>query len=150
MMFRVGAFLSALVLSSCSDFPKDAGSTLQRVRSEHVFRVGLVEPSAPVGSDPTVLYMLRVIGSAVRASPQIVSGNGETLLVDLEEGKLELVVGKFEKKSPWTQRITMGPALSREFEGKTEFQLAPLMQNGENGWIKLVERAARDAAEKTR
>jgi hypothetical protein len=94
--------------------------------------------------------MLRGIGGAVRASPQIVSGNSETLLVDLEEGKLELVVGKLEKKSPWAHRVTVGPALRREFQGKTEFQLAPLMQNGENGWIAVVERAARDTAEKTR
>jgi hypothetical protein len=36
--------------------------------------------------------------------------------------------------------------LRREKQGKTEFHLAPVLRNGENAWIGLVEREVRNAA----
>jgi hypothetical protein len=150
MMFRINVVFGALVLTSCSDFPKDPEATLERVRSEHVFRVGIVEPSASMGSDRSVQSMLHAIGREVHASHQIIKGDAETLLTGLEEGRLELVIGYFEIKSPWTERVTLAPALRHQEEGESEFQLAPAMRNGENGWIALVERQARDAAMQAR
>ena len=60
--------------------------------------------------------------------------------------EVELVVGRFEAKSPWSKMVSFSPPLAREKQGKTEFMLAAAMRNGENGWIALVEKAARDVA----
>jgi hypothetical protein len=72
-------------------------------------------------------------------------GDAEPLLNDLEEGRLELVIGRFDEKSPWAARVEIGPPLRSEKHGDAEFHVAPAMRTGENAWISLVERRARDA-----
>ncbi|HEX8585375.1 MAG TPA: hypothetical protein VF680_13330 [Allosphingosinicella sp.] len=76
----------------------------------------------------------------------MIRGDAEPMLDQLEQGELDLVIGRFEKKSPWAKLVTIGPPLRREMQGKTEFRLAPVLRNGENAWIALVEREVRDAA----
>jgi hypothetical protein len=138
--------MAILALGSCGDFPKDPGSTLERIRTEGSFRVGLVSSASKGSPDPISKQLLLAIGSVVHASPKIVRGETEVLLTGLEEGHLDLVVGRFEKKSPWTTRVTFGPPLRTERQGRSELLLRPVMRNGENGWIALVERQARDVA----
>jgi hypothetical protein len=76
----------------------------------------------------------------------VVSGESEVLLTKLENGDLDLVIGHFEKSSPWAQRVTIGPKLKSERQGMAEWHLAPAMRNGENGWIGLVEQEARNTS----
>lgn len=78
--------------------------------------------------------------------PVIERGDAEGLLKGLEQGRLDLVLGRFEKKSPWLSLVTFSPPLRVEKEGKETFHLAAAMRNGENAWIGLVEREARDVA----
>jgi hypothetical protein len=146
MIRRLLACLCLLAASSCGDFPRDPEGTLDRVRAERSFRVGLV---APLDSEPKVGALLGRIGKASGASPRVEPGSTELLLHRLEQGELDLVVGGFEKKSPWATRVTIGPPLRIEKQGKTEFHLAPVMRNGENAWIALVEREAREVAPET-
>ena len=138
--------LALLALSACGDFPKDPRSTLERVRSEHSFRVGLVPSAGTEDPDPTSAKLLAAIGSVAHASPKIARGETEVLLTALEQGHLDLVIGRFEKKSPWATRVTFGPPLQTHRQGQSELMLKPVMRNGENGWIALVEQQARDLA----
>jgi hypothetical protein len=138
--------LATFALVSCSDFPKDANSTLERIRTERAFRVGLDSPSGKGDPDRAVEQFIGRIGGAAQASPELVRGETEVLLTALEEGRLDLVVGRFEKKSPWAARVTFGPPLRKERQGKAELLLRPAMQNGENAWIALIEKQARDLA----
>ena len=135
-----------LLTASCGEFPRDPEGTLKRVRSEHSFRVGLV--TTPTENEPhaEVVALLAAIGRRVEARPDIVRGDGEPMLKQIEEGELDLVIGRFEKKSPWAKSVTIGPPLRKEKRGKAEFHLAPVMQNGENAWIALVEREVRNVA----
>jgi hypothetical protein len=119
---------------------------LQRIKAERTFRVGLIASAGPTSADPKVQALLRSVGNAAQASPRITQGEAEVLLPQLEDGKLDLVVGRFEKKSPWSSLVTIGPPLRRLREGKTEWRVAPAMRNGENAWIALVEREARNVA----
>jgi hypothetical protein len=127
--------------SSCGDFPRDPDGTLNRVQSDGRFRVGLA-PASEAVVDAAAL--LEAISTSTGASPLVVRGETEPLLSQLKEGELDLVVGRFEKKSPWARLVTIGPPLRREKQGKVEFHLAPVMQNGENAWISLVERETRN------
>jgi hypothetical protein len=141
------AVLGLLALASCNaGFPRDPEGTLDRVRMERSFRVGLVAPLAEGTSEAKVDALLARIGKVSGASPSVEQGDAEPLLKRLEEGEIDLVIGRFEKKSPWKQLVTFGPPLRIERHGKAEFHLAPLMRNGENAWIALVEREARDVA----
>jgi hypothetical protein len=140
------SFFALFALASCGDFPKDPRSTLERVRTERAFRVGLVSKASDSGVDPATKQLVEAISTAVPALPTFVRGETEVLLIGLEEGQLDLVIGRFEKKSPWSARVTFGPPLKTDWQGKSQLLLRPVMQNGENGWIALIERQARKVA----
>jgi hypothetical protein len=140
------SLLAIFALGSCGDFPKDPRSTLDRIRTERLFHVGLVSSGSNGNVDPAAMQLIGKIGGATQASPQLVRGETEVLLTDLEEGQLDLVIGDFEKKSPWAARVTFGPPLKTQWQGKSELQLKPAMRNGENAWIALIERETRNLA----
>ena len=150
MTLRHAFCLVLLAASSCGDFPRDPKGTLERVRSEGSFRVGLVAPLGEAGLDPKSQALLQRLGQATGASPTIERGDAEPLLNRLEEGELDLVIGRFESASPWKKMVSFSPPLRVEKHGKTEFHLVAAMQNGENAWIGLVEREAREIGEPPR
>jgi hypothetical protein len=138
MKFHWSVLCLALLTASCGDFPRDPEGTLARVRSQGVFRVGLVT-IAPEGADGSqVAALLAGIGKSAGARAELIRGDAEPML--------DLVIGRFEKKSPWAKLVTIGPPLRRDMQGKTEFRLAPVLRNGENAWVALVEREVRNAA----
>ena len=146
MKFHWSVLCLALLTASCGDFPRDPEGTLARVRSQGVFRVGLVT-IAPEGADGSqVAALLAGIGKSAGARAELIRGDAEPMLDQLEQGELDLVIGRFEKKSPWAKLVTIGPPLRRDMQGKTEFRLAPVLRNGENAWVALVEREVRNAA----
>ena len=133
-------------LAGCADYPKDPESTLERVKTERIFHVGLVLGAGQSAPDPKSRELIARIGGITHASPELIHGETEVLLTRLEEGDLDLVIGRFDKKSPWATRVTLGPPLARERQGKAEILLAPVMRNGENGWISLIEAQVRDVS----
>ena len=145
MMWRIGLCLALLAAGSCADFPRDPEGTLHRVRAERSFRVGLVAPLS--GGDPKVAALLRRVAKASGARGQVESGDAEPLLNRLEEGELDIVVGRFEAASPWKRLVSFSPPLRIEKHGKTEFHLVAAMRNGENAWIGLIGREAREVGE---
>ncbi|HEY0625273.1 MAG TPA: hypothetical protein VGD10_00925 [Allosphingosinicella sp.] len=146
MRLKVSSILAVLLATSCGDYPRDPEGTLKRVQGEKSFRVGLVAPLGEAGDGSEAARLLQAISVRTGAEPRIVRGDAEPLLNRLEEGDLDLVIGRFEKKSPWARLVTIGPPLRREMHKKVEFHLAPVMMNGENAWIGLVEREARNVA----
>ena len=146
MMSRLGLIPLLLALAGCGDFPRDPHGTLDRIRAERQFRVGLVAPLGEEALDPRAAALLGRVGTAAGAAPRFARGDMETMLDRLETGEVELVLGRFDAKSPWSKMVSFSPPLAREKQGKTEFMLAAAMRNGENGWIALVEKAARDVA----
>ena len=150
MKVPLRALAMALLCASCTDFPRDPQGTLDRIRSEGSYRVGLVAPLSRGGGYAELPAFLDRVSAAASASPQITTGDSEPLLLQLEEGELDLVVGRFDKKSPWATKVEIGPALRIEKHGKAELHLAPAMRNGENAWIALIEAQARDSAGKAR
>lgn len=147
MNARILAFLFVLGTAACgADFPRDPDGTLRQIRATRSFSVGIVAPLAHDRHTSDVQALLEQIGGAAGASPRIETGDTEALLKRLEAGQLDLVIGRFDKKSPWAKLVTIGPPLRIEHQGEAELHLAPAMQNGENAWIALVEREARDLA----
>ena len=136
--------IATAFLAACDSFPRDPRSTLESVRAQGNFAVGYVASARSSNVDPKTGQLLRSISAATGASPTVAEGETDPLLLRLEEGQLDLVVGWFDKKSPWSSRVTFGPALETQRIGSSELLLRPVMQNGENGWISLVEGKARD------
>jgi ABC-type amino acid transport substrate-binding protein len=144
-MNRPTAMLALLcaLCASCG-LPKDSDGTLDRVRAARVIRVGLILSGPGAALDPRAGALLARLEAATGARPRLFPGDAEPLLARLEEEELDLVVGRFTATSPWRTLVSLTPPLAREKQGKTEIVLAAAMANGENEWISLVEREARE------
>jgi hypothetical protein len=139
MRWRKQAWLlaAATALAGCGNLPRDPEGTLDRVRAEHRFAVGQVTGARDGAGQAVVARVAQATG----ATPALTTGQLEPLLLQLEEGRLDLVVGgRFDRKTPWSTRVTLTKPLSAKDDAVRE-HLA--MRNGENAWITLVERAAR-------
>lgn len=124
-------------LGAC-DLPRDPETTLDRIEDSGTIRLGLVAGtalSAPAG---------RKLDRTVRergAELQIERDEGEALLMELEEGGLDLVYGNFAASSPWRSRVHLGNVPGRSQQPPSD-EPAPrfAFRNGENGWIMAMER----------
>ena len=137
------AVLFALLCGTCAcDIPRDPDGTLKRVRAEHSFRVGLIASGdRRVGADREQAFLKRV-AAASGARAVVTEGAAEPLLIDLEEGKLDLVVGPVSPDSPWVKEVAILRPLAQTIEGP-RLLIVPIARNGENAWIMLLEREAR-------
>jgi ABC-type amino acid transport substrate-binding protein len=133
---------AALLLAGCGSIPADPDDSLERIRGEGRFSVGLIGsgPSAPAPEGAEAL--LGRLSRATGARPAVEHGSAEALLSRLEEGGLDLVIGEFAEQSPWAARVTLSEPIAAQ--GRT--MLAAAARNGENAWIALVHREARAAA----
>jgi hypothetical protein len=138
--------LCLLLVAGCDALPRDPDGTLHRVRAERQFRVGIIAPDsaqAQIGSEQA---FLRRVAAAAGARPVTRQGAAEPLLTELEEGRLDLVMGELAADTPWIGRVAMLPALEAK-RGDQKLARAAVARNGENRWIMLLEREARAVAE---
>ncbi len=140
VMNRTLILASALLAVGCDSIPADPHGTLERIRGERKFKVGLIASHIPPPSAAGDL--LRRLSLATGATAAVERGPAEALLTRLEEGDLDLVLGEFAEKSPWAAQVT----LSEPIAGQGPVVLAAAARNGENAWIALVHREASAAA----
>jgi hypothetical protein len=131
----------ALALTACADLPRDPAETTERVQRTHRIVLGAIDGVQP---SPRAEAVLDEIAARLDARIVRVGGHGEKLLDDLEKGKVDLVYGRFAMASPWATHVHFGSPLGRR-DDVPEDERAPrfVFRNGENGWIMLVEEAAR-------
>lgn len=137
-------FCAALALAACDRLPEDPDGTLDRVKAERRFRVGLIATGAEAGRGPEKAF-LAGIARATGARPMVKEGASEPLLLDLEDDRLDLVIGPLSSESPWVERVALLEPLGA-VPGPHDVQITPIARNGENRWIVLLEREARAVA----
>jgi hypothetical protein len=137
--------LICAALGACGSIPADPEDTTERVRSERVFRVGLIAGGAP--SPERAKALLARVSTAVGATPRFERGAAEPLLLALEAGELDLVVGAVAEDTPWLTRVAPSPPVATAPRGEGRVMLAAFARNGENRWITIVDRAARAVGE---
>jgi polar amino acid transport system substrate-binding protein len=151
-----GAVVALLVLvgsvtGGCGDIPRDPGGTLDRVRGG-TLRVGVsVDPPwtetpgpvtgggapTPSGIEPS---LVTDFARSLDADVEWTVGGEESLVTDLEEGRLDLVVGGLTEASPWSEHV----ALTRPYvtvpgaggEPERHVMAAPM---GENAYLVALE-----------
>jgi hypothetical protein len=127
--------------AGCGSLPRDPDRTLERVRSEGIFRVGLIaDGGTGEGLGETTAFLGRV-SRATGAKAAIRSGAAEPLLLDLEGGRLDLVVGAVSPASPWAAEVAILRPIA-EPTAPRHLIVSPVVRNGENRWIMLLEREA--------
>lgn len=131
---RAGSFASALLLtlSGCADYPRDTEGTLERVRGR-AMRLGVVAGDA----DPAYAALAGELARRTGARVDRRVGAAEPLLQELEKGRVDLVVGTYDRSTPWDARVTFSKPVSRW--GEREVKAATM--NGEHAWAMEVDRA---------
>ncbi|HEY0115190.1 MAG TPA: hypothetical protein VGB54_05675 [Allosphingosinicella sp.] len=134
--------LAIPLLVGCGSIPRDQEGTLDRIRGEGVVRVGLVSSASPPAHADRLRALVERSAAAAGGRPLILEEASEPLLLMLEAGEVDLVVGEFDRSSPWYSRVHLLPPLARETRGESEVEATGAARNGENGWIMLLEREA--------
>lgn len=140
--------LALLLLGACGALPRDPAGTSTRVEKDHGFTVALADPS--VRSAPEVSRLVQEIERRMKARARWHAGSGEALLQRLDDGTLDLVIGRFTVNSPWATEVAFGPALATTGSQDAPIELKAAMRNGENHWIMTVERASRAISREAR
>jgi hypothetical protein len=125
------------LLVGCDGLPRDPEGTLQDIHDSGQIRLGIVQGAAP---DAAAQRRLDDITQEFGAEVRVSSADGETLLRELEHGRLHLVYGRFAANSPWRKHVHLGQVPGRAKQPAKDIQ-APRFayRNGENGWIMAVE-----------
>jgi len=113
MRRTAGLLLTAALLAGCSGgFPADPDGTLERVTGD-ALRVGITanppwtvveEGVPPSGLEAEVVAEF---AETLDAEVDWTVGSEERLIGDLEAGELDLVVGGFTGRSPWSARAAL-------------------------------------------
>lgn len=135
-------------LPACHALPRDPAGTSTRIATEKRFVVG--ETETGMAGRPEVQMLIARIEQRTGARAQWRKGQGEALLQQLDQGKIDLIFGRFRKDSPWRTDVVFGPPLSSSGPNEDPVELKTAMRNGENRWIMTVERASRAVAKAPR
>lgn len=136
--------LPLLLLAGCNGLPRDTAGTLDRIHARGDIRIGIVVD--PAGEPQPARALMARVSHDAGARASLVPGSAEPLLVALEQGRLDLVIGPFAEESPWAARVTLAPPVAGRREGGTPILTRAAIRNGENRWAMLVESASRRQA----
>ena len=144
-MRRIPAPLIAiLALAACSDMPRDAAGTTERIERSGVMRVAVL-PGTP--DEKPALLILSAFARSHRAAIAPIALHGEHALHELEEGRVDAVVGHFAKASPWQTGVALSePVYGAEPDDEKTPVLRIARRNGENGLILATDRAVAEQA----
>lgn len=136
----VTAGFLGVALASC-DMPRDPELTTSLVKETDTIRLGWIEGAE---QDEFVMDALSKLERRTGATVEITRGDSEKLLADVADGKLDLAYGELPNDSPWSKEVYFGRALGWRARPPGHESVSRFaMRNGENGWIMLVEDAAR-------
>lgn len=131
-----------LVFAIACGLPRDPDGTLERVRGG-VMRVGVAESRpwiivSPSGAEGVEATLVKAIADSLGASIEWIRKSESELLTDLEERKLDLVLGGLTDDSPWKTKV----ALTKPFyeDPRTKKKHVMAAPPGENAWLVFVER----------
>lgn len=137
-------FLCAAFLLHGCGIPRDPDESLERIVADKEFRVGLIASGKPQIGQDRIHSLLGRIAKRTGATPRFETGASEPLLLRLEEGALDLVIGELAPDSPWAKRISLMPPLAEQTGDHGQILVAA--RNGENAWITLVDQESRAVA----
>lgn len=139
--------LPIMLLAGCSDYPRDIEGTLDRVAARGTIAVGIIAGADDAADRPKIDAYLARVARAAKAQPRLTTGAAEPLLLRLESGDLDLVIGEISSDTPWKTDVAVIEPITTRPQGDAELALSPIARNGENRWIMLLERELRDMRE---
>ncbi|WP_373355108.1 hypothetical protein [Pseudoroseicyclus sp. CXY001] len=129
------------LLTGCDSFPKDPDGTTERIAESGVMRAGIVGDAAGEAEERALATAL---AAASGAEAELHPGSAETLLLAMEAGELDIVIGDFAEASPWAGRLALAPSPLTAHPPKEAPVLRALLPPGENRWLLHVTKTIED------
>ncbi len=124
-------------LIACDGFPRDTEDSSARIAADGM-RVGWVSGDE---ARPELRALVGRLDQGAGRQAGVRTGSAEALLMGLEAGELDLVVGRFDAKSPWAKRVTFSQPLQTAPIAGEELQSVAATRNGEHAWAMTVDKA---------
>lgn len=145
-MRRLGllVLLAVLIVTGCG-MPRDPDDTLDRV-TDGTLRVGVsanppwteAGEGEPAGSE---IDLVRAFAATLPAEVSWTVGGEETLIMALERGELDLVVGGLTADTPWTEHAAISKPYAEATDAAGEpIELVMAARPGENAFLLRLER----------
>jgi ABC-type amino acid transport substrate-binding protein len=104
---RIAAIILLLSSATC-DFPQDAEGTLDRVRQNHVLRVGVSERPPWISVDGNAVSgieadLLRSWAGTLDAQIKWITGSESELIQALRKRQIDVVAAGLTARSPWSK-----------------------------------------------
>ncbi|QUT05110.1 hypothetical protein KFK14_19215 [Sphingobium phenoxybenzoativorans] len=131
-------------VTACGSYPADAEGTLNAIKHAHVIRVGLIEGTQRSPNFSKVQSYLKQVSEDVGAKVEVRQGSAEALFAEIEQGSLDVAVGEIASDSPWLPDVAVVEPIAKRSVGHCSLGLSAIARNGENAWIMVLERHARD------
>lgn len=89
---------------------------------------------------PRLEALLGRLAEQTGSQVSVTSGPAESLLMRLEAGELDLVVGEFDRKTPWSKRVTFSKLVASVDGPHGTEEVKAATRNGEHRWSMEVDR----------
>ncbi len=136
------AFAISCALMACDDLPRDPQRTLERVRADGEFNIGLSQGISTT-TTPAARALIAHIEAHAGATARYERGDSELLLRRLEAGHgVDIVLGYFGNDNPWRGRVVFATPIARRHAPSGPPVLRAVTMNGENAWAAVIETAS--------
>ena len=131
-----------LLLAACDDYPRDIEGTSDAVAARHRLRVGVI--AGPAAFPDRQVTFIAALERKTGAKASVVTGSAEPLLLALDRGELDLVIGELSKETPWVADVAVIEPLATRRVADDTITLSPVARYGERRWVMTLEEVVRD------
>jgi ABC-type amino acid transport substrate-binding protein len=142
--------LAALLTAACGSFPADPEGTLERVTGG-TLRVGVslnpphTEVRGAAEPEGAEVALVRNFAATLPAEIEWTVGGEERLILALEHGDLDLVIGGLTADTPWTEHAAITKPYAEAADPAGEpVELVMAARLGENAFLLRLERFLRE------
>ncbi len=130
--------LSALTLSGCASLPRDQQGWTAQIQKDRVLVVGYSKPAkddAPIFDREKIV--LQKLAQRLGAKLELKEGNAHSLLDDVKNRRLAMVVAQIPADSPFKEKLGFSQTFYTRQSDKTEYSIA--VAPGENRLLLLLD-----------
>jgi len=135
--------LGVFALSGCSSLPRDQQGWTAQIQKDRVLVVGYSKPAkddAPIFDREKVV--LQKLAQRLGAKLELKEGNAHSLLDDVENRRLAMVVAQIPADSPFAEKLGFSQTFYTRESDKTEYSIA--VAPGENRLLLLLDQTIAD------
>ena len=145
---RVLSLILTALLVGCGSYPRDVDGTLEDIENSGDLHIGFA--AIHHGDESEARDLVARLERATGARAKIDRGSTELQLARLQQGAVDLVIGDIDPKSPWMTEVTIVDPVTPRWAGDRVLGLSPVVANGENRWVGVVEGVVRDMQKASR